>query len=438
MLPEAMTAGRSRRSRTRRDYVLVALTLHVAYASLYLCRSNVDAANPLLKHDFGYTELQLGSVASAATLTYAVGKIVLGTVGDVIGGRRILLVAMFGSVLATFATGTATGLLTLTVFAATNRFFQAGGWGGLVHVVSRWFAPQHHGRVMGALSTSYEIGNAMTFLFCGALVHWGFGWRDLFRINPLLVAAAALAVVLLLRGAPPAETTAHEPHEVVDVDVPLVSSEAGESLLRVLTVLARRPSFWATATLSMALTFVRQGFLTWTPMFLTSVGGGTTSAISGAIVKSALFPASGVVAALAAGFLSDRLGPGRRAPVMAVSLTLLVGAVLFLAHVPTHDSTVAALRIAVCGLFLLGPYSLLAGALTLDVAGTRGTATAAGIVDGVGYFGASLAGVVLGGVAHASGWPAAFDVVAGVAAVSALISFGWLFAPRFQKVPASR
>jgi MFS transporter, OPA family, glycerol-3-phosphate transporter len=427
-----MTPRRGQGTRAGRDYVLVALTLHVAYASLYLCRSNFEAANPLLQKAYGFTDLEIGSIASAATFTYAIGKVVLGTVGDVVGGRRILLVAMFGSVLASFAVSTASGLVMLTVLASTNRFFQAGGWGGLVHVVSRWFAPAHHGRVMGALSTSYEIGNALTFVFCGALVSWGFGWRDLFRINPLLVAAAGFGVALLLRGEPPPD--APSPGASSPSSAPL---EPREPLSRVLAALARRPAFWATAILSMALTFVRQGFLTWTAVFLTSVGGGTKSAISGAIVKSALFPASGVVAALVAGFISDRLGPGRRAPVMAVSLTLLVGAVLVLAHVPTHDTTVAALRIALCGLFLLGPYSLLAGALTLDVAGKRGTATAAGIVDGVGYFGASLSGVVLGGVAQKLGWPAAFDVVAAVAAVAALISVAWVLSGRLRKIAAS-
>ena len=418
---------------SRNSAGVVAVTLLVAYASLYLCRSNVDAAFPLLGDEFGYSKLQLGSIATVATLTYAVGKIVMGTLGDIIGGRKILLLAMFGSVVATFATSTVSGILLLTLLASTNRFFQAGGWGGLVHVVSRWFAPRSHGRIMGALSTSYELGNALTFFFCGALVRWGFGWRALFRINPAIVACVAIGVAFVLRGEPrrPGETSkpnaAAKPNETPP---PVDPAEPRPSIPQVLSALATRPAFWATATLSVTLTFIRQGFLTWTPMYLYAVArasGLTGSALSGSIVKSALFPAAGVVAAITAGFASDRLGPGRRAPVMAISLTLLVGAVLVLAHAPTGDTTTAALMIALCGIFLLGPYSLLAGALTLDIAGKRGTAMAAGIIDGVGYFGGSLAGVVLGGMAETYGWSAAFDVVAGAAFVSALVAVGWTF-----------
>ena len=41
---------------------------------------------------------------------------------------------------------------------------------------------------------------------------------------------------------------------------------------------------------------------------------------------------------------------------------------------------------------LIGPYSYLAGAISLDFGGKRGGATACGIIDGVGYLGGVLAG----------------------------------------------
>ena len=45
---------------------------------------------------------------------------------------------------------------------------------------------------------------------------------------------------------------------------------------------------------------------------------------------------------------------------------------------------------------LIGPYSYLAGAISLDFGGKRGGATACGIIDGVGYlFGGVLAGNVV-------------------------------------------
>jgi sugar phosphate permease len=128
------------------------------------------------------------------------------------------------------------------------------------------------------------------------------------------------------------------------------------------------------------------------------------------------------------GAASDRLGRGRRAPIMASSLALLAVSVLVLAHAGIDRMEVALVALGACGLFLLGPYSLLAGAVALDVAeGAHegGAATAAGLMDGIGYVGASLAGVVMGTLAQRRGWSAAFDAVAACTLVALIVSILW-------------
>ncbi|MBC8064633.1 MAG: MFS transporter, partial [Chlorobia bacterium] len=51
------------------------------------------------------------------------------------------------------------------------------------------------------------------------------------------------------------------------------------------------------------------------------------------------------------------------------------------------------------------------------------SATACGWVDGIGYIGGILSGYAIAKLAEASGWGTAFSVLAGVAAVSAVIAF---------------
>jgi sugar phosphate permease len=401
---------------------LVLATLVVGYGAFYLCRANVDAALPLLRRDFGYTKTQLGALSSIPIAVYAVGKVVMGAFGDVIGGKRLMLLAAAGSVLATLAFGASSGLVAFALCASLNRFFQAGGWSGAVHVVARRFERPRHGLVMGILSTSYELGNVLSMLLCGAIAGAFAGWRALFVVNPLLFAAVAALLAVAL-PATPARTRA--PAKDKDDE-----RADGETLGQVLAALARQPALWLTVALSVLLTFLRVGFLTWTPMYLSELsraaaGAEQQRAISGAIVKSAIFPAAGVVAALAVGAASDRFGRGRRAPVMAASLAVVVLLVLLLAHGPVRSQLGAAMLIGGVGLFLLGPYSLLAGAMALDVSGKHGAATASGLIDGAGYLGASAAGVLLGAVADRRGWPAAFDVVAGAALVAMMLAAGW-------------
>jgi OPA family glycerol-3-phosphate transporter-like MFS transporter len=351
----------------------------------------------------------------------------LGATGDALGGRRLMLVAIGGSVVCSLAFGVSHTFAALVVFAAANRFFQSGGWPGLVQVVSQRFEAARYGLIMGVLSTSYELGNVCALSLSGVVARWG--WRALFVVNPLLFAVVGGTAVLSLRGSPRAPTPgALPPYREPATAAP---REPRARLGEVLPKLFGSGAFWTAIALSTLLTFIRVGFLTWTPTYLYEVSRATGHAeIAGAIVKSAMFPAAGVVAALAFGPLSDRLGQGRRAPLMAVSLAVVVVLVFALGHGGAHGTLSAALLIAAIGLFLLGPYSLLAGAIALDVAGTRGSATAAGIIDGAGYLGATASGVVLGYIADRSGWSAAFDVVAVAAFVATAVSGVWAVVAR--------
>jgi sugar phosphate permease len=399
----------------RRSHAWLLVALFFCYGSFYLCRANLDAASPLLLHE-GFTKEDLGKLSFWAVAAYSVGKVIMGAVGDALGGRRILAVAVAGSVVFTLAFGTSQTFLAMAVFAAANRFFQSGGWSGVVHVVSRWFEPRIHGRVMGFLCTSYELGNVAATLLCGVIARWG--WRALFVVNPVLFLLIGGGAAALLPRAPPGEAHA--------TPASTASSEDSTPPWTVLRELLARGAMWTALALSALLTFIRIGFLWWTPIFLYDLSKALgREEISGAIFKSAVFPAAGVVAALVVGRLSDRLGPGRRAPLMVVSLAVVVVLVIVLGHGGIREPLPAAALIGGVGLFLLGPYSLLAGAIALDLTGKRGTATATGLIDGAGYLGASTAPLILGIVAQRVGGSAVFDVFAVVALIAVAVSGGW-------------
>ena len=88
--------------------------------------------------------------------------------------------------------------------------------------------------------------------------------------------------------------------------------------------------------------------------------------------------------------------------------------------------------VTLVGFLLLGPYSYLAGAMSLDFGGKRGSATAAGIIDGVGYLAGWLSGDTVARVTVAFGWKNAFLALAGAAFLTTLVALVLLVHQRVQ------
>jgi OPA family glycerol-3-phosphate transporter-like MFS transporter len=75
---------------------------------------------------------------------------------------------------------------------------------------------------------------------------------------------------------------------------------------------------------------------------------------------------------------------------------------------------------------MIGLYSYLAGAISLDFGGKQGSATASGLIDGAGYLGGVLAGNGVARISVIWGWKGAFASLAGVAVLSIVASAVYL------------
>jgi OPA family glycerol-3-phosphate transporter-like MFS transporter len=405
---------------TARWQRITLLTLFTGYAGYYLCRTNLSVVAPLLLNDSsgtGLTEESLGSIASVGVLLYAIGKVTNGVLTDFLGGRLLFISGMAISVLCTVLFGLGRGLVALTIVWAVNRYVQSMGWGALVKIAARWFPVARRASVMGVLSLSYLLGDAVVRLYLGSFIGAGAGWRGVFFLSAGTLAAFAVVSLFTLKGSP-RDVGAEEPA----ANPANVFGSAGESphpdgLWQLLLPFLRSPVFWLVCLMNMGLTLIRETFNFWTPTYLTrAVGLDEASAAQ----LSLVFPLVGAASALAGGWLSDRLG-GRHGLVALPAMLALVAVLWVLAETPTHRQPVRALLLVSGVSFcLMAPYSFCSGVIALDLGGKRGSSTSAGLIDGAGYLGATLSGVGVGAIAQHHGWPAAFTALVGVAALTAL------------------
>jgi OPA family glycerol-3-phosphate transporter-like MFS transporter len=335
---------------------------------------------------------------------------------------------MVGSILFTvlFALGGSIPIFTLA--AVGNRFVQSFGWGGMIKITSRWFPYSSYGTVMGFISLSFLFGDALARKFMRRLIDAGYSWRQVF-LTCAGTLAALLVINIIFLGESPAAIAEPEPEAGPDN---LFGGRGGDpvpsSIRTLLTPLLRRRVFWWACLLSLGLTLLRETFNTWIPTYFTE---SLSMSPGEAADKSALFPFFGGISVLLAGFLSDRLGRVSRALIMVVCLLLAATALVVLAVGDSAGSKLwPVVVVTSIGFLLIGPYSYLAGAISLDFGGKQGASTASGFIDGIGYLGGMLAGDGMARVSVTYGWSGAFFTLAVVAMLSSAVAVAFLLEQR--------
>jgi OPA family glycerol-3-phosphate transporter-like MFS transporter len=424
----------------RRSAITLALMV-LGYTGFYFCRSNFSVSIPLITEELAKNginpkeaTLALGWVTTYGTLAYAIGKLPGGGLVDFLGGRRVYLSGMGGAVFFTvlFALGGSIPFFTLAWVG--NRLMQSIGWPGMVKIVSRWFPASSYGAAMGVLSLSYLWGDSAGRYGMGLLIGWGIGWRTLYFIAAGILFSLLVLNAVFLRESPGELGLNEPPTNPANVFGKEGSDPTASTLSDLLIPLFRSPVFWMVCLLSFGLTLLRETFNTWTVKYFVEGVGLAKDRAAG---MSALFPLLGGFSVLLAGYLGDRIRQGGRAAII-VGGTILVGASLFvLARIdPKTSEWVPIALVSAIGFLLIGPYSYLAGAMSLDLGGKRGGATTCGIIDFIGYLGGALAGRAMAGISVSYGWSGAFQVLAVVAWTSAVAAGVLMLIQRHRVVQA--
>ncbi|TDD83993.1 MFS transporter [Saccharopolyspora karakumensis] len=379
---------------------------------------------------------QAGTLGSYALIGVLVGALVAGTLGDLIGRRRIMLIN-----LAWFSIGMGATALTQSVAAfGIGRFVTGIGVGALVATVGPLVAefadPGRRNRLNAIVYSGVPAGGVLAGLLALVLDDV-VGWRGLFWIGALpIVLVLPLALVklpespkwLASRGRIEqakalAERTGIELR--TEPAAPSAGPRAG------FPALASKDLAWPTAllgTMSFAGLLLTYGLNTWLPQIMANNGYGKTYSLTFLLVLNL----GAIVGGLFASLWADRAGAKR---VVATTFLLAAGT---LALLPLKlPLVVLLLAVAVAGIGTIGTQVLIYG-LVSNYYPTRARAAGVAWCAGFGRIG-GIVGPVVGGllVGAGLGGTTAFYLFAAVAAGAAAVT---LLVPRSrdEEEPAER
>jgi OPA family glycerol-3-phosphate transporter-like MFS transporter len=164
----------------------------LAYAGFYLTRKSVAVAKiDMSKPEpagLGLDNQALGLIDGAFLTAYALGQFFWGVCGDRYGTRRVILIGMFGSVIAALAMGASSLVVLLIAFSAFQGICQSSGWAPLSKNLGCFFSQRERGSIMGLWCTNYALGGFIATIFAAyAAQLWG--WRFAFYAPAVVLLA---------------------------------------------------------------------------------------------------------------------------------------------------------------------------------------------------------------------------------------------------------
>lgn len=388
----------------------VTLLFSIIYFFYYLCRYNYPVALPFIKEEFALTAAQIGTIATALTLGYAVGQLVNGVLVDRKGPKIMMTIGGIVSMLANIVMGTSLTFHALVVGWLANGYFQSMGYPSSLRLISNWFRKDERGKQVGWSEAAQSVASVLILPFAGWLAGQ-FDWRLVFFVPATLLGLATIWYYVNAKDYPEqgGPEDAYEYHK--KERLPLLK----DMFQRYRLALASWRLVAANVSYGLCQ-FVRYAMVTWIPSYLYETTGEPIMSVA---IKGTAFQLGGVFGSLLVGWMSDlKFLHSRRWLVISLCMFGSALAAVAVGLVPPGIWTIVAL--ALCGVGIESievAYFLVPS----DFLGDDMTATGVGCMNATGKLIASFQGTTLGWIIDRFGYGSAFGTAGVFAALAALL-----------------
>ena len=347
----------------------------------YADRQAISVVFPSLTAEFGFNKEQLGWIGSAFMWVYAGAAPLAGWAGDRMQRRHLILGGCLFWSFATLTTAWCSKLWQFVTVRALEGFGETFYYPASMSLVSAYHGKGTRSRAMALHQSSVYLGT-IGGSWVGALMAQHYGWRTGFYCFGGLGMLLAGMLYLFLRepGSEPIST----PSGVVAA--PVVVAPLG--FWDTVSLMASNRSARLICLAFVLANFVAGLFLVWTPTFLMEKFGYKLGAAGW--TATLFIQAASAVAVPIAGWLADsgvRRHGGARMYVQAAGLLLGAGCVAWVGWTKDRSALIVAMMaFGVCkGFYDSGIFASL-----YDVVPANARATAAGILNTVGWTGGAL------------------------------------------------
>ncbi|WP_072689009.1 MFS transporter [Rhodococcus marinonascens] len=377
---------------------VVLLMCWAAFTMTSVDRSTWGPAAASVSDSLAVPLAAIGIFATCYYIGYVVSNAFGGFLADWIGGRAMLSTTMLvaGSFMIVF--GSTTSITTGLIVQGAVGFFAGADYSAGLKLIATWFRPSEYGLAMGIFLTATSLGTLIANAAVPRMIIAS-GWQEPYRVFGSVTIVIALLCLILVRNGQPDQVP---PERSAPNLRPLLQNRD-----LILLGIAGFGGLWGT-----------YGFITWSNTLMTR--GSNIDPVDAGVVL-VIFAGVALVTKPLIGWSTDKLGIGRKLPIVAILLLFGVTLLVF-GRLDTYTQFLWCAPILGIGAYA---YSPLTAAITPVLTGTQLVGSAAGGVNAVWQLGSVLVPAVVGPVFSATGsFYSAFVVLAIGPLVGAVVMIG--------------
>ena len=337
---------------------IVLFAFSVLYCFLYCGRQNLSYAMPNMMKEEGWTALQLGVLSSVQFWTYALGHLVNGRLGEIVGVNKLIVMGMVLSAAMNLLIGFQSNLFIITFFWAINGYVQSMLWSPGMALVANWWPSSKRGFATGFANAFSGLGSVITaFVVSFSYILFpNTGWRAAF-VGSAVVMIIVVSIYPFFAKEKPARIGLPEyvdPNVVIesnDRELQQIIEQKGK--LYPYTHLLKQWKFDLWIIIIACSSVARYGLLTWIPTYYVEV---FQTDIESGIIGSVICPLGMAAGALVIPWLSDYMWSQNRLPWVVISS--MGAALTVLGFMNVGPGITASVLLFFAGFFIYGINSL--------------------------------------------------------------------------------
>lgn len=394
----------------------------LTYFVSYIGRLNYAASMIQIGHSENYGTSMLGTIVTALFISYGVGQLISGVLGDHFPPRLLVFIGLIGCGICNLFVFLSSNYWHLVVSWLLNGLSLSLIWSPMLKLFSKYMPKDYLHKCCFDIQTSVALGTFFTYLACSIMVAM-FHWKIIFLCSAFLVFMMAIIWFVAIKQVESFATKYGEsdlPPAETDPLAPPIQNSSLKSLFitsGLITILV--------AVLIMG--FLKDGIMTWVPGYITDNFQVNTYF---SIFLSAFLPLVNLSGIYIVKYINSKNGNDDLKTTILFYLISMLSLILLI-FLGKYSMYLSILFFSIVTSCMLGINTILVSVLPTYFAKYDKISTISGITNSITYLGSALCGYGLGSLAESYGWNITSMVLVGICLLGIIACF--IARPRWKK-----